>query len=285
MADKQRLPRAFVAGHPIGHSRSPLIHRNWLVEYGIAGTYDPVDVPPQDFAAFIAELKRPDGRYVGGNVTIPHKETAAALADWLDPLAAEIGAANTLWQEEGRLKATNTDVHGFLANLDRGHPNWCIPSRAAVVLGAGGASRAVIAGLVERGYREIRVVNRTHGRARELAHRFGSAVRPHVIEELEEVMEGAGLFVNTTSLGMGGAQAPAIDFTVLHPEATVTDIVYVPLRTPFLRSAERCGLATVDGLGMLLHQAVPGFEKWFGWRPEVSEELRRMVIADMEQFA
>ncbi|GEO86592.1 MULTISPECIES: shikimate dehydrogenase [Alphaproteobacteria] len=272
---------AFVVGYPIKHSRSPLIHGHWLKTMGIVGTYERVAVSPEDFADFIAGVKSGALGYCGGNVTIPHKEAAHALADETDALTDELGAANTLWVDDGKLKATNTDGIGFTSNLDDRHLGWD-RGETAVVLGAGGASRAVIQALRERGFREIHVVNRTLERARELAHRFGPRVYPHAMEACAEVMQGADFFVNTTSLGMDGDPAPILPFHSLESDAVVTDIVYVPLKTAFLDQAERVGLATVDGLGMLLHQAVPGFEKWFGKRPVVDEVLRALVIADME---
>ncbi|MCD2182725.1 shikimate dehydrogenase [Rhizobium sp. GN54] len=270
---------AFVVGHPINHSRSPLIHGYWLDKLGIAGSYTRLDVAPEAFAAFFSDLK--NGRFVGGNVTIPHKETAFRLADRPDERSRELGACNTVWLEDGLVHATNTDGYGFVANLDERAPGWDRIDRA-VVLGAGGASRAVLQALRERGIEEIHVVNRTVGRARELADRFGDRVHAHPGEALDEVMSGAALFVNTTSLGMDGMPAPELAFDRLANGAIVTDIVYVPLKTPFLAQAERHGLKTVDGLGMLLHQAAPGFEKWFGAWPKVDEDLRNRIIADME---
>jgi shikimate dehydrogenase len=284
MADRS-VERAFVAGYPIGHSRSPLIHNAWLKRYGFAGSYEAVEVAPDAFGDFIGSLRRSGARFRGGNVTIPHKERAFALADRIDPLAEELGAANTLWMEDGEVLATNTDGYGFTANLDARRPEWCEKNGVAVVLGAGGASRSVIQAIRERGFREIHVVNRTVERARSLADRFGPHVFAHGFGALKEVMKGADLFVNTTSLGMENEDVPMIDFSLLDSGATVTDIVYVPLETPFLAAAKACDLATVDGLGMLLHQAVPGFEKWFGIRPEVTEDLRGMVVADMERRA
>lgn len=285
MADsRETMVKAFVTGWPVKHSRSPLIHGYWLKQFGIEGEYRAEALTADDFTSFIGALKSGRSPYVGGNVTIPHKETAFALADQRDSLAEELGAANTLWLENGRLCATNTDVYGFAANLDERHAGWDKAERA-VILGAGGASRAVIRALRDRGVGEINVVNRTVARARELADRFGEAVHPHSMEALPEVLEGAGLFVNTTSLGMDGEAAPEIDFTLLGSKALVTDIVYVPLKTPFLRQADAQGVATVDGLGMLLHQAVPGFEKWFGTRPTVDDDLRSLVIADMDRHA
>ena len=275
---------AFVTGYPVRHSRSPLIHGHWLSVHGLAGSYVREEIAPDDFGGFIARLKAGDTLYRGGNVTIPHKENAFRLADNPDALSEELGAANTLWIEDGRLHATNTDGIGFTANLDAGAPGWDRGDRA-VIFGAGGASRAVIQAVRDRGVGEIHVVNRTVARARELADRFGPAVHAHPVEALAELMQGAALFVNTTSLGMDGDMAPDLDFTDMAEGAVVTDIVYVPLLTPFLKQAQTQGLKTVDGLGMLLHQAAPGFEKWFGVRPAVDQTLRDLVIADMAAHA
>ncbi|WP_311273139.1 MULTISPECIES: shikimate dehydrogenase [unclassified Rhizobium] len=273
--------KAFVTGYPIKHSRSPLIHGHWLKRFGIAGTYEAVEITPDNFATFMSDLKNgTNGGFVGGNVTIPHKESAYRLADRPDEIAQEMGAANTVWLEDGLVHATNTDGYGFVSNLDACHAGWDKGGKA-VVLGAGGASRAVIQALRNRGYQDIHVVNRTVDRARELKDRFGKTVHAHAFDALQEVMSGCGLFVNTTSLGMDGHGAPEIDFSTLSAGAVVTDIVYVPLQTPILAMAERQGFATVDGLGMLLHQAKPGFQKWFGPMPEVDEELREMIIADI----
>lgn len=277
-------PRAFVVGYPIKHSRSPLIHGHWLVTYGLDGSYEKIAVAPSDFPEFMAKLKTDAALYHGGNITIPHKEAACLLADQVDPLAEEVGAANTLWREEGRLHAMNTDGIGFLANLDARQPGWDRAQRA-VVLGAGGASRAVLQALRDRGIAEIHVVNRTLERARELKHRFGAPLEAHGMDALASLLDGAGLFVNTSSLGMDGTEAPKLSFDLMKSDALVTDIVYVPLKTPFLLQAEQVGLSTVDGLGMLLHQAAPGFEKWFGRMPEVTEELRNLVLADIEDPA
>lgn len=272
---------AFVTGYPVKHSRSPLIHGFWLKTLGLQGSYTRQEVSSEDFAGFISRLKSGESGFVGGNVTIPHKETAFALADRPDALSEELGASNTLWLDEGRLHATNTDGFGFLANLDAASPGWDRTDRA-VILGAGGASRAIIQAVRDRGIGEIHVVNRTLGRAQELADRFGAKVHAHAMAALQEVSAGAGLFVNTTSLGMDGEAAPDFDFSPLAGGAVVTDIVYVPLVTPILRQAAEQGFATVDGLGMLLHQAAPGFEKWFGVRPTVDMNLRRLILADME---
>lgn len=272
---------AFVAGYPIKHSRSPMIHQYWLSLHGLSGFYEKLAVDPVDFADFIADVKRKDSGYRGGNITIPHKEAAYQLADVPDEISRELGAANTLWMENGLLHASNTDAYGFVANLDQQHPGWD-KTDCAVVLGAGGASRAVVQAIRNRGIKTIHVVNRTKARALELVDRFGPTLHGHGLEALNAVLEGAGLFVNTSSLGMEGDPFPPIDWHKLASGAVVTDIVYVPLETELLRRARAAGFATVDGLGMLLHQAVPGFEKWFGIRPEVSDELRQLIIADLE---
>ena len=277
MAD---LRNAFVCGHPISHSRSPLIHSYWLETHGIRGTYRAVDVPPDDFAAFVAKIA--DHGFVGGNVTIPHKEAALGAAAVHEPVAEMIGAANTLWLEDGRLHTTNTDAYGFAANLDERLPGWEVES-TALVIGAGGASRAVLYALLERGFKTIHLANRTVARARELADRFGARVEPHQLEAMNELASEVGLVVNTSSLGMKGDGDVPLDVSQLKPDALVTDIVYVPLMTPLLQRAKDRGLRIADGLGMLLNQAAPGFEKWFGVRPVVSEKLRNLVIADMEK--
>ncbi|RUV90379.1 shikimate dehydrogenase [Mesorhizobium sp. M1A.F.Ca.IN.022.07.1.1] len=271
--------RAFVTGHPIAHSRSPKIHRHWLEEYGIDGSYQAIDVRPEDFAAFLKSLD--ENGYRGGNVTIPHKEAAFALVERRDEAAEAIGAVNTLWLEDGVLWGGNTDALGFAGNLDKHAPGWAA-NGPAVVLGAGGASRAVIHALKDRGLNDIRIVNRTLARAEELADRFGAGVSAHGAGAVGELLSDAGLLVNTTALGMHGNETLAADPAGLPGHAIVTDIVYVPLETPLLAAARARGLKTVDGLGMLLHQAVPGFERWFGKRPEVTPQLRRMIVADIE---
>ncbi len=274
--------RAFVTGYPVKHSRSPMIHDHWLRQYGLDGSYEMAEVAPDDFAAFIDDLIAGRSGFVGGNVTIPHKEAAFALAQDPDAIARELGAANTLWLEDGRLCASNTDGYGFAANLDAQAPGWS-DGETAVVLGAGGASRAIIMTLRDRGFRNIKVVNRTVERAAALAQRFGDRVSAHPLDALPEAMQGAALFVNTSSLGMEGSEVPPIDFSLLERGAVVTDIVYTPLVTPILSMARDQGFRIVDGLGMLLHQAVPGFEKWFGVRPTVDDGLRALIVADLER--
>ncbi|MCV0394647.1 MAG: shikimate dehydrogenase [Rhizobiaceae bacterium] len=270
--------RAFVCGHPVAHSRSPLIHGYWLRRYGIPGSYEAVDRAPDRVHAFLTGLGA-EG-FVGGNVTIPHKEAAFAACAEVDETARRIGAVNTVWLEDGILRGGNTDAHGFCANLDEHVPGWAdVP--AAVVLGAGGAARAVVEALGSRGIGDIRIVNRTLPRARELKDRFGGGASAHALGSLRDLLADCRLLVNTTAAGMEGHEDLQLDLSGLPDEAIVTDIVYTPLVTPLLASARRRGLRTVDGLGMLLHQAVPGFERWFGHRPEVTDGLRRLVEKDL----
>ncbi|MBB3770575.1 shikimate dehydrogenase [Angulomicrobium tetraedrale] len=271
--------RAAVIGHPIAHSRSPLIHGYWLEKHGIDGSYGLRDVPPAAISGFLADFAA--SGLVGGNVTVPHKEAAFRAARELDPVAAALGAVNTLWLAEGVLHGANTDVHGFLANLDAGEPQWARALGEAVVLGAGGAARAVVHGLVTRGIDRVVVANRTLARAEALRAQFGPRVHAIDWRDLAGRLNGCRLLVNTTSLGMKGQPPLDIDLSALSPDALVTDIVYVPLETPLLTAAKARGLKTVDGLGMLLHQAVPGFERWFGVRPQVTGELRARLVADL----
>ncbi len=270
--------KAFVCGHPIAHSRSPLIHGSWLRQYNINGTYNAIDVAPDNFPAFIQGIKA--GSFAGGNITIPHKETAFQLADNRNETADLIGAVNTLWMENGELNATNTDAYGFAANLDERALGWD-SEKSALVIGAGGASRAIIHALKQRGFTDIRIANRTEARARELKDRFGTGITAHEFSAINELATDASLIVNTTSLGLKGEGEIALDMTKVNANALITDIVYVPLMTPFLIAARQAGLKVADGLGMLLHQAVPGFEKWFGVRPQVTAELRELIIVDM----
>lgn len=280
MAETAAMSRACVIGWPVAHSRSPLIHGYWLDLYGLAGRYDKQAVSPEDFPAFMSRFSA--SGLAGANVTVPHKEAAFQLVDRREPAAEAIRAVNTIWLEHGQTVGDNTDVYGFLANLDDGAPGWHGGGRVAV-LGAGGAARAVLRGLLDRGFDEIRLANRTFAKAEALAAAFGSGVRPVTWEERGAMLEGCTLLVNTTSLGMEAAPALEIDLAALPREAVVTDIVYVPLETALLRDARGRGLRGVDGLGMLLHQAVPGFARWFGVQPEVTPELRARIIADITQ--
>lgn len=271
-------PRAFVVGHPIAHSRSPLIHGHWLKLHGLAGSYERIPVAPEDFDGFVRGLR--GAGFAGGNVTLPHKARALDLADAADEAARAVGAANTLWFEGERLMAGNTDVVGFLASLDDEAPDWDRDGGSAVVLGAGGAARAVIHGLLARGF-EVGVVNRTLMRAVELADGHEDGVWAYSWEELPGLLRAADLLVNTTALGMEGQPPLAVNLGGMKRGALVADIVYTPLETPLLRDARARGLRAVGGLGMLLHQAVPGFERWFGARPQVTPELRAIVEADV----
>ncbi|SIQ84499.1 shikimate dehydrogenase [Rhizobium sp. RU20A] len=273
---------AFVIGHPIKHSRSPIIHGHWLKTLGLGGRYRAIDVSPEELPAFFAGIRNGTAALVGGNITIPHKEAALTLVDNPDERAKEMGATNTIWLEDGRLHATNTDGEGFIGNLDAAVPDWSAQVATAVVLGAGGAARAVIQSLRDRGIRDIRILNRTEARARELSERFGPATSAHALDGIAEHLADADLLVNTTSLGMDGGESLTLPFARMKRSALVTDIVYVPLNTPFLKEASAHGLKTVDGLGMLLHQAVPGFERWFGKRPTVTDDLRALLEADIE---
>ena len=276
------LPAACIIGWPVEHSRSPTIHNYWLKTYGIAGAYRREAVPPERFAAFIGSLAARG--YVGANVTVPNKE-AVLESSLPDEVANAVGAANTLWLDGGFLQSTNTDVEGFLNNLDACAPGWdrALGQDAAntVVVGAGGAARAVVYALLTRDVHRITVVNRTRDRAGALRGRFGERVRIAPFEELNALLGEAALLVNTSTLGMAGQPALAVDVGRLPGHAVVADLVYVPLKTPLLAAAQARGLATADGLGMLLHQAVRGFELWFGKRPQVTAELRALVEADL----
>jgi shikimate dehydrogenase len=269
------MKRACVVGWPVSHSLSPVIHGYWLRENGIEGEYVKSAVEPADLAAFLLNLA--NRGFCGGNVTVPHKIEAYRLCDLRDSAATAIGAVNTLWLDEGRLAGSNTDAWGFLANLDAGAAGWD-RARSAVVIGAGGAARAVIWALVQRGFEDISIVNRTRDRAEELAAAFPPA-RAFGLESLAQTLESARLVVNTSTLGMAGAPPLEIDLAHASSDATVCDIVYHPLETDLLRQARARGLMAVDGLGMLLYQAVPGFERWFGVRPVVTPELREIVFA------
>ncbi|MGA2792273.1 MAG: shikimate dehydrogenase [Roseiarcus sp.] len=272
-------PRACVAGWPIAHSRSPLIHSFWLRSLGIEGVYDKVAVPPGEFAEFAESVGRTG--LIGANVTVPHKEAAFAACDWLTANAADLGAVNTLWRENGKLCGDNTDVAGFLANLDEQAPGWRDETQSAVILGAGGAARAVVQALVSAGADRIVIVNRTFERAERLASRFARAARAEPWGALPPLLTNADLLVNASSLGMTGRPALEIDLDPLGARAIVADIVYVPLETPLLAAARSRGLRAIDGLGMLLHQAAPGFERWFGVRPAVTPQLRALIETDI----
>ena len=271
-------PRAAcLIGWPAAHSRSPLIHHYWLRTLGIEGGYNIEAVPPEGFAEFVLHLSTHG--FVGANVTLPHKERALELSV-PDARARAVGAANTLWYDGGELRSTNTDVEGFINNLDACAPGWDTASDV-LVLGAGGSSRAVVFGLIERGVGRVHLANRTVERAQALADQFGTRVHPVAWDAIGGLLPRAGVLVNTTSLGMHGQPALEVDIGLLPPHAVVADLVYVPLQTELLIAARQRGLRTADGLGMLLHQAVRGFELWFGRRPEVTPALRALVEADL----
>jgi shikimate dehydrogenase len=266
-----------VIAWPAGHSRSPLIHNYWIKRHKLDAEYRREAVPPEKFADFVKNL-RANG-YIGANITVPHKETALKLSE-PDDRARAVGAANTLWYGDGKLRSTNTDVEGFLANLDATTPGWDRGLSTAVVLGAGGGTRAVIFALLAREVSRVYVINRTEARAKVLQKKFGARVHVARWEETTGLLGGAGLLVNTTTLGMVGQ--PPLEFNLRAPPSmVVADLVYDPLVTGLLASARARGLRTADGLGMLLHQAVRGFELWFGVRPEVTAELRALVEADL----
>ena len=272
--------KACVIGFPVAHSRSPLIHGFWLEKYGIEGAYLKEEIHPDDFSSFIKSLGLRG--YVGANVTLPHKEAALDCADLVDEAAKSVGAANTLWIEGDKLCASNTDIYGFMTHLELSSPQWGDQSRPVAFLGAGGAARAVIRGLLDHGVPEIRIFNRTRARAEALKDFFGQRLHVYDWGDRSEMLSDCGLLINGTQLGMMGGAVLDIDLRRLPGDATVYDIVYTPLETPLLKSASQLGLKTVDGLGMLLHQAVPGFEKWFGVRPEVTKELKALIVADLE---
>lgn len=268
-----------IIGWPVAHSRSPLIHNYWIKQHGLDAEYRREEVAPEAFADFVRNLR--DRGYAGANVTVPHKEAALALTQ-PDERARAVGAANTLWYVDGTLRSTNTDVEGFLANLDSATPGWDRGLENAVVLGAGGGARAVIFALLARDVQRVYVVNRTIERAKTLQKQFGARVKPAAWDEITGLLGSAGLLVNTTTLGMVGQ--PPLEINLRCPASlVVADLVYTPLVTKLLATARERGLRTADGLGMLLHQAVRGFELWFGVKPEVTAELRALVEADLRE--
>ena len=275
------MKHACVIGWPVAHSRSPVIHRYWLKLYGLEGAYEQEAVRPEEIAEFLKTLG--SHGYAGANVTLPHKEAALAAADRADQAATTIGAANTLWLDaKGLLHASNTDAYGFMTHLAQEAPDWNKGKRPVMVLGAGSAARAILQGLIEAGASKILLANRTGDRAKVLAQSFDPRVSVVPWEDRSKALAGCGLLVNTTSLGMTGKPPLDINLSALPLDAIVADIVYSPLETPLLAAAVGRGNRTVDGLGMLLHQAVPGFERWFGVRPEVTPALRAHVAAHLE---
>jgi len=270
------LRRACIMGHPVAHSRSPMIHGYWLKTLGIPGAYEFKDLAPAEFVPFITNLA--GNGYVGGNVTVPHKEAAYRTVSSRDAASEAVGALNVLWLENGKLMGGNSDVHGFIDNLDDRAPGWNVPGCKALVLGAGGAGRSAVYALKQRGA-EVHIVNRTVSRAQELAKRFGAMA--HGWDEVPRLLKETDVLVNCTSLGLAGKEPMQIDLAPLKKSAVVYDVVYVPLETGLLAQARKRGHRTVDGLGMLLQQAGFGFRKWFGGDPKVTPELRSIVEADI----
>lgn len=272
-----KIPLAGVIGSPIAHSKSPRLHGHWLRKLGLPGHYIPMDVAPEDFEQVLRSL--PKAGFVGVNVTVPHKEAALKVADVVTDRATLIGAANTLiFLEDGRIHADNTDGYGFIENLRQNAPDWDAKAGPAAVLGAGGAARAILASLLDAGAPEILLSNRTRARAEALQSDFGSKIKVVDWVQAGNMLEDAATVVNTTSLGMLGHPELRVPLDGLQKGALVTDLVYNPLQTRLLREAEEMGCVTVDGLGMLIHQAVPGFERWFGKRPEVDADIRAVLL-------
>lgn len=272
------MKRAFVIGHPVAHSRSPVIHNYWLKALGIEGSYEAIDVTPEGLADFVAGIP---GKYAGGNVTVPHKEAVFALCNEVDPLAETIGAVNTLVVTPEGVRGLNTDYLGFLGNLDQNASGWDEDLDEVIVLGAGGVARAVLVALKSRTVGTIHLLNRTAQKAADLALELEGPIRAGSLGDFHKLAPAARLVVNCSTVGMHGSGFESLDLRLLPENAVVNDLVYVPLETPFLAAARARGLKTVDGLGMLLHQAVPGFEAWFGVTPTVTPELRHLVEATL----
>ena len=272
--------KASVIGWPIQHSRSPLIHGYWLKKHGINGSYDKQAVAPDALESFIQTLR--DGEHVGTNVTLPHKEAALPFIDEADDRVRRIGALNTIWRDSSKLLATSTDGPGFLANVQQTQPQFEIAKGPVTILGAGGSTRAIIDELLRTGVDRIFIHNRTYSRAEALAQHFGAKVHSVAPAKLTKALAETGLLVNSTSAGMTGQDQLDFSWDSLAPNAVVADIVYTPLITPFLLEAQSRGHAIIPGLGMLLHQAVVGFEKWFGVRPEVTQDLYDLVARDID---
>jgi shikimate dehydrogenase len=271
--------RAGVVGWPIEHSRSPTIHRYWLKELGLPGSYEKFAVRPEEFRSFVDKIG--EDAFVGANVTAPHKEAAFNACDARTPVAEALGAVNTLWREDGQLWGDNTDVAGFLANLDEATPGWDEARKLAVVIGAGGAARGIVYALLSRGFARVATVNRTHARAEALAAHFGGSTTAVPWADLATELRSADLLVNASTLGMIGQPPLTIELSALPEHAVVTDAVYVPLRTALIEAANARGLRVAEGLGMLLHQAAPAFARWFGRRPAVTPALRALVEAEV----
>lgn len=287
--DENERPKAFVCGWPISHTRSPIIHNYWLKAHAIVGSYEKVAVEPEKLSDHFRDIR--SGRWIGGNITLPHKNASFELVDKLDDAARAIGAINTVWVEDGKINATNTDWSGFVESLDEQTPGWDAKATesSALILGAGGAAAGIVYGLLRRGFGKITIANRTLEKAKALTGRFGERVEAVPLEKIEDHSSRISILANTTSLGMSGQ--PEMPTSVqdmigkLSRDCVVTDAVYTPLRTPLIALAQKRGLRTANGLGMLLYQAVPGFEKWFGIRPQVTQELWDLILADLGEPA
>ncbi len=274
---QDRIPLAGVIGSPISHSRSPRLHQHWLKRYALPGYYIPMEIASADLESAVRSL--PKLGFVGINVTIPHKEHIMSIVDLVSDRAALIGSVNTvIFRADGMIHGDNTDGYGFLENLRAGAPDWDPKSGPAAVIGAGGAARAILASLLDAGVPEVRLSNRTKNRADALQSEFGKRVQVYDWVQAGNMFEGAKTVVNASSLGMQGKPEMRIPLDGIERDAVVTDLVYTPLETPLLAHAKSIGCRTVDGLGMLLHQAAPGFERWFGMKPEVDEALRAAVL-------
>ncbi len=272
--------KACVIGWPVAHSRSPLIHNHWIKQHGISGIYDKVAVEPEHVAQFFERVRR--GEYAGCNVTLPHKENVVALIDEADDRVRRIGALNTVWLEDNKLHATSTDGLGFVANVIDHYPNFECSGKTVTILGAGGSARALVDELLRQGVERIHVHNRTHARAEQIAEHFGKSVVAVDVEKLGQALDTTDLLINTTPQGMNSETQIDIPWMQLKPTSVVADIVYTPMITPFLKTAKDRDHKIVPGLGMLLHQAVIGFEKWFGVTPLVTPELHALVARDID---
>lgn len=272
--------QAFVAGNPVKHSKSPLLHGYWLAKYGLDGTYQAVETDEKALKELFNKIRK--GEIQGGNVTIPHKQLAFDLCDHLTETAAKIGAVNTVWQQDGQLWGDNTDGYGFLANLDHQVPHWARQKDVAIILGAGGAARAILFALVEKGFKKIYLLNRTRVRAEQLAAEFDGPIEPQTLDQFNELASEANLVVNTSAIGMHGSKFDQLNVGKLPKTAIVADIVYTPLMTPLLLDAKANALDIATGIGMLVFQAVPGFERWFGVRPEVDAALLDYMLAEIQ---
>jgi len=273
----KQIPLAGVLGNPIAQSKSPRLHSHWLQKYGLQGHYVPLHVTNENLETVVRAM--PKMGFVGANVTLPHKIAVLKFADHISDRATLIGAANTLtFTEDGRILADNTDSYGFMANIRQNAPDWDPRTGPAVILGAGGAARAIIVALADAGVPEILLTNRTRAKSDALRAEFGARIKVVDWVQAGQILDQATTLINTTSLGMTGNAELTVPLDGLRKGTLVTDIVYSPLRTKLLDDAEALGCQIVDGLGMLLHQGVPGFERWFGVRPVVDDETRRVVL-------